>query len=385
MNAMDRSWSRATLTVIVIVTVMGLAWIAAVASPFLGSLVIAALCAYLLSPLVRFITRLTRLRHSLAVLLVYLLFLLILVGIPALLGTVAIAQIRRLEQDLSAIGEALEQWLSQPIYVLGFNLHPDVFVDNLEQAATGALAALPSGSLNLLSGITTNLLWAMVVMVSVYYLLKDGPKIKTGLASLAPVEDRSEIRQLLDQIDRAWGLFLRVQLLILVIMAALIAAGAFLVVWLFRLAMLPLSPLGVVLMLVLLYMLVQQVDNLWLKPQLMGRELRLHPGLIIVGLTGALALSGVLGALIVVPSIATAKIVARYVYRKMLGIPPLPQAETDSPGLERATCGGERSEPSGLEASEAAPQNDEINDSELPGSESLPSEHRSPKQLSADE
>jgi predicted PurR-regulated permease PerM len=97
----------------------------------------------------------------------FLLFLLILVGIPALLGTVVTAQIR---QDLRVTGEALEPWLSQPLYFLGYSLYP------------GALAALPSGSLNLLSGITAILLWAMLVLVSVYYFLKDGPRIKTGLA-----------------------------------------------------------------------------------------------------------------------------------------------------------------------------------------------------------
>jgi len=67
---------------------------------------------------------------------------------------------------------------------------------------------------------------------------------------------------------------------------------------------------------------VQQVDNLWLRPQFLGKQLRLHPGIVFVGLIGALALSGVLGALVVVPIMATAKVVGQYVHLKLLGLDP---------------------------------------------------------------
>jgi predicted PurR-regulated permease PerM len=90
----------------------------------------------------------------------------------------------------------------------------------------------------------------------------------------------------------------------------------------YQAGLIPFSWIGLVVMLVLVYGLVQQVDNLWLRPHLLGQRLRLHPGLVVVGLIGALALSGLLGALIVVPMIATAKIVGRYIQRKLLGLPP---------------------------------------------------------------
>jgi predicted PurR-regulated permease PerM len=86
-------------------------------------------------------------------------------------------------------------------------------------------------------------------------------------------------------------------------------------------------------MLIIVYALVQQVDNLWLRPHLLGERLRLHPAVVVVGLIGALALSGLLGALIVVPLIATGKIVGRYIQRKLLGLPPwLPEDGFALPG-----------------------------------------------------
>ena len=143
------------------------------------------------------------------------------------------------------------------------------------------------------------------------------------------------MRRLLDEIDDVWGVFLRVQLLIFVVLAILMAAGTFLVIWLFRMGLLGLSPFGLILLLILIYAAVQQVDNLWLRPQLMGRQLRLYPALVFVGLLGALGLSGVLGAIVVVPCIATAEVVGRYIHRKLLGLAPWPTEDVAATGEEK--------------------------------------------------
>ena len=321
---MEGTWTYTMHNILIIVGLAGIVWLVAAASPVLEALIIAALLAYLLDPAVRLLIRWARLNRSLAVGVVYLIFLLILAGIPAGLGAVTVSQFHWLEQEfLEAVAE-LKNWLVQPIALLGFHLYPRVLLDNLEQAAGTVVATLSGGSLNILSEITTNLLWGMVILVSLYYLLKDGPKIKPWLVGLAPPKYQDEIRPLLDEIDAAWGLFLRVQLFIFLVLAILMALGTLFVIWLFRSGLLPFSLIGFVLTLILVYALAQQVDNLWLRPQLMGRKLHLHPGLVFVGLIGALALSGFLGALIVVPAMATAKIVARYTHAKLLGLPPWP-------------------------------------------------------------
>jgi len=324
---MGTTWSPTTRILVVAVILLGLVWLAVMASPLLNALVISALLAYLLDPVVRLLTRRTRLKRSLVAVFVYLLFLLVLASIPATLGAVAVDQFRRLEADFAAAVDALGQWLFQPIDVLGYQLYPQTLLNNLEQFASDALTALPSGSLDVLSDVTTNLLWGLVILVSLYYFLKDGLRIKPWLVGFAPDEYQAEMRRLLDEVDKVWGVFLRVQLLIFVVLATLMAAGTFLVIWLFRTGLLELSPFGLILLLILIYAAVQQVDNLWLRPQLMGKQLRLHPGLVFVGLLGALSLSGVLGAIVVVPCMATVKVVGRYVHRKLLGLAPWPQED----------------------------------------------------------
>ncbi len=321
---MDTTWSITTrVLILVMLLVMGV-WIAAVASPLLQAVGISALLAYLLDPAVRFLMRRARMRRSWAAAVTFLLFLLVLLGIPAWLGTVAVTQLIRVETDFLAAVEEFGSWLTQSVVIFGYSFHLPDLLSDLPALLGDMLAILPGGSLNILSSVTTNLLWGSAVLITLYYFLKDGPRIKPWLSDLAPGVYQVEIRQLLDEVDRIWGKFLRVQLLIFVILAVLAAAGTLLVVWLFRSGLLEWSLLGFLLMLLLVYTAVQQVDNLWLRPQFLGKQLRLHPGIVFVGLIGALALSGVMGALVIVPIIATGKVVGRYVHRKLLGLPPWP-------------------------------------------------------------
>jgi len=108
----------------------------------------------------------------------------------------------------------------------------------------------------------------------------------------------------------------------------------FLTVWLYRIGLLPLSPVGLVVLLVLVYTLVQQIDNVWLRPYFLGESLKLHPGVVFIGLIGGLALGGVIGVIIAVPLIATLKIVGRYAHCRLLGLPPWPHLELLSPENE---------------------------------------------------
>ena len=321
---MNTTWSPIIRILVIVIILVGAIWLAVVASPLLEALVISALLAYLLDPAVRLLMRRARLNRSLAAVFVYVLFLLVLASIPAALGAVTVGQFHRLETEFVTAIDALKRWLFRPVTFLGYQLRPRALLENLEQSASSALAVLPGGSLDVLSDITTNLLWGLVILVSLYYFLKDGPKIKPWLVGLAPDEYQAEMQRLLDEIDSVWKVFLRAQFLIFIVLAILMASGTFVVIWLFRTGLLPWSPFVFILLLVLVYTAAQQVDNLWLHPQLLGKQLRLHPGLVFVGLTGALALSGVLGAIIVVPCMATVKVVGRYVRHKLLGLPPWP-------------------------------------------------------------
>ena len=320
-------WSTTKKVLAIVIVLSGIVLLAVVFMPMLSAVISAALLAYLLNPVIRLLIRRTRLSRPWAVRIVYVFFILVLLAIPSALGTVVVRQYYRFEAEFLIALNALEHWISQPIELLGYHLYPQILLEKLTQFAGDALSTLPEGSLNLLSGVTTNMLWLLVAFFSLYYFLKDGPKIKPWLVRLTPVTYQYDIQRLLDELDEVWGALLRVQLLLFAILAFLMIGGTSLVVLLFTTGLLAFSPIVFVLLLIVVYTAAQQVDNLWLRPQLLGRQMQMHPGLVFIGLIAGMMVGGLLGALLSMPLMSTAKVVGRYIYCQLLDLPPWPPDE----------------------------------------------------------
>ena len=316
------SWSLTTRVTVIVLCLIAFTVLVIVAFPLIEALVIAALVAYLLNPLVRYLIRRYRLSRTWAAVIVYVLALLLLAALPATLGTVAFGAFRQWGDHLLGILDEIRIWLSQPMIILGIDLSPRLLLTNLRETMTGVITAIPGGSIGVLSTITTNFLWVLVAIVSLYYFLKDGPKIKSWLISITPEPYRWEIGKLIDDLNTVWSLFLRAQVIIFIVLAVLMIIGSLIVIWLYQMGWVPFSTLGLIIVLVIVYALIQQVDNLWLRPQLLVHQLRLHPAIVFVSLVGGLALSGLIGALVAVPIIASTKVIGHYIRCKLLDQPP---------------------------------------------------------------
>ena len=323
----DIPWSSAKKVLAIVIVLSGIVLLAVVFMPILSAVISAALLAYFLNPVIRLLIRRTRLSRPWAVGIVYAFFILVLFAIPSALGTVVVRQYYRFEAEFLIALTALEHWISQPIELLGYLFYPHILLEKLTQFAGDALSTLPGGSLNLLSGVTTNMLWLLVAFLSLFYFLKDGPKIKPWLVRLTPVTYQYDIQRLLDELDEVWGALLRVQLLLFAILAFLMIGGTSLVVLLFTTGLLAFSPIVFVLLLIVVYTAAQQVDNLWLRPQLLGRQMQMHPGLVFIGLIAGMMVGGLLGALLSMPLMSTAKVVGKYIYCQLLDLPPWPPDE----------------------------------------------------------
>ena len=328
---MNNTWSASTRIMVISAILLTGVWLIVQASAMFESLLIAALLAYLLYPMVKWLERRTRLRHRAAAMIVFLIFILLVASIPAAMGTLAVSQFNRLSSELVTALLALRERAMQPFFIFGFSINPQLLIANTEQTFSDALGSLPGGSLNMLSSITKNVLWVILILITIFYLLRDGPRLKSSLLNYVPLAYKAEIDRLIDEINVVWRIFLKVQLLIFFVLGSLMILGTLGIIWLFRAGLLAFSPLGFILLVVLLYTAVQQVDNLWLRPWLMGEQLKLHPGVVFAGLTGALAISGLLGALLIVPGIATIKLVGGYIYRKLSDQPPWEVEDEGSP------------------------------------------------------
>lgn len=337
MTITRKIWSQFVLFFLGLLLLFGLIWLLIMARPLLNALLIAGLSAYILDPAVRRVQLRFHIQRPFASALVYLITLLFFLALIITLGATLWRQAGLWDRELQAALVEMESWLEQPIFLLGFQFNLQPLLANIEESAGNTLSRLPLGSGTILASVTNNLLWSLAILTSLYYFLKDGPKIKPWLVSFIPDPQQPEAEKLVDQLDEVWGVFLRMQLLIFLILGLLIGVSSLLLIWSYRLGWLPLSPLGLALLLIAVYTAIQQVDNLWLRPRLLGRTLHLHPGVVMVSLIAALALSGVLAAIIIVPLIATLKIIAHYIHAKLLGLSPWPEVDNINQLAEKST------------------------------------------------
>jgi predicted PurR-regulated permease PerM len=361
---MNQGWSRAIRYLTLIIVLMGLAWLLFAARALIGPLIIAALLAYVLNPAVTLIKTRSKLRHHVSVSLVYFLFLTVLVVTLVIFVPVVVNQARRVALELQVVEVRLEEALVSPVKFLDFELPLDELLAELQEISAPLFK--PQRVLRTLIAATTNLAWIMVILVTAYHLLRDWERLREWLIRLAPQAYQPDARRLLKEIKAVWQAHLRGQLLLMLLvgvltglgsaaiglrhavllgllagaldlipslgpMAAMVVAVA--AAWFEGSTYLPLSKAWFMVVVIAMYTLVQQVENIWLQPRIMGRRLRLHPGLIFIAVTGALTLGGTVVALIIVPLLASAGVVGRYVHRRMLGLEPWPEAmDTSSTG-----------------------------------------------------
>lgn len=298
--------------------------------PVWEALLVAAILAYLLNPLVGRLATRWHGRRGLATAVVFIFIVVLILGLISAVGALIWGQAPAWAQELETALNELSAWMRRPFIVLGFTLHPEMLITYLQRTGSNALTALPVGS-SWLGSVGDNLLWSLVILVGLFYLLRDGPAIPGKLIASLPADYQEDGRFLLTELDSIWRVSLRVQLIIFAIIAILFIASTTLILWLFRLGWLPLSPIGLVVLIIVVYAAIQQLDNLWLRPQYMGHVLKLHPGVVMVALVSALALTGILGAVIVVPILASLKLLAQYAYGKWQPAPPPPEnPENDS-------------------------------------------------------
>jgi predicted PurR-regulated permease PerM len=348
---LNEGWSKATRYLVLIIVLMGLVWLLFAVRALIGPLVIAALLAYVLNPAVTLIINRTKLSHNLSASLVYLLFLAVLVALLVIFVPVVISQAKSLATELKGFGAQLEDALASPVTFLGFDLSFDDLLAELQEISSPLLK--PDRILRVLRATTTNLTWILVALVTTYYLLRDWERLREWLIRLAPEAYQSDVRQLHEEIKGVWQAYLRGQLLLMLLVGVLTGLGsaavglpgavalgllagvlelipslgptatavvAAIVAWFEGSACLPLSNAWFTVVVIALYGLIQLVENVWLHPRIMGRSLRLHPGLVFVAVVGALALAGALVALIIVPLIGSAVVAGRYIRCRVLGL-----------------------------------------------------------------
>lgn len=330
--------------------------------PMLGPATIAALLAYLLYPAVLFIEKKFRLSHRTAVPLVYFLILSLIVitvtSFAPILGRQAQSLTRRLQEALPEV----ESLLMEPAQAWGVEESLSSFLDEIQSTTRQVFDA--QRVFKIINSASTNLAWLFLILAMTYYLLLDWPRLRDWIYRQFPQEYRMDIVTLHAGIRALWQAYLRGQLLVITLLGLISGIGAFLIglpkaillgfiaaflaiipslgpfitliiaviiAWFEGSTYLPISNALFVLLTIAVFSGVQFLEGAWFQPQIMGQRLKIHPGVVIFAVVGALTLGSALLALIIVPFLASVSIIFRYMRDKVYGVDPwIPEASDDT-------------------------------------------------------
>lgn len=334
----------ATWCLIAVLVMLALWLLAPVLTPF----VVAAVLAYMLTPLVDRLDHVGygRLPRVLAVLVVETLFILILISIFLLVVPIFAKELPLLREQLPLLADRLNSTLSPWLAQLGIKVSLDgkslhAFVvkylnANVEETFGSVMSSLKLGGSVALAIIGN----AVLIPVVLFLLLNDWARFVARAVELVPPRMRTSYDSFLAEADAVLGQYLRGQLLVMGVLTIYFSAA--LALFGFDLAVplgvftglaffIPYLGFGLGLILALLagmlqfggwygvlvvagvYGVGQLVESFYLTPHLVGERIGLHPLAVIFALMAFGQVFGFVGLLIALPASAVLLVAIRRV------------------------------------------------------------------------
>ncbi|MCP4424829.1 MAG: AI-2E family transporter [Chloroflexi bacterium] len=353
---MPQQWSKTSRYFLLTLMLAGLVWFVVAAKDLIGPLVISALLAYVLNPAVKLVNEKARMPRKWVVLLVYLVSLAILVTLAVLFAPIVPEQIASLVQELQKIIIQIEEPLTQPLNILGFQVSLENLVADPEVLSADFVR--PDMIMEVVRTASENLAWILVILVTTYFIMQDWPSLRDWMLNLAPAFCADDMHRLYAEVSDVWQKYLLGQLRLMIVIGivtgvasaavglpgavafgllaglldviltvgptiAAIIAG--LVAYFAGSTFLPVSNLWFTLIVVSIFTLIKLAEDIWLRPRIMGHTLKMHPAIVFVAIMGALALAGILVALIIIPLVRSVFIVGHYAYCRVFEMNPWPE------------------------------------------------------------
>jgi predicted PurR-regulated permease PerM len=344
---------------ILILSAVVLGLVLSMAADAVRPFIVGLLFVYLLDPPVRWLVRL-RVPRPLAILIVYVVTIVALVEFFALTLTPLINEILRFIADLPTLVNDLDRQLQRWGEIYARLQIPDavrVWIDGVlanlqEEGAINPGAIDLSLLLPVVTGATSliGLLFGYLILpVWVAYLLKDKVALLGSFDRAIPGTWRFDVWAVIKTVERVFGQWVRGQLVLglsvgvltfvgLVIASQLIDPifGRYALLLSVIAGVLELVPIigpiiaaipavllaatagpGVMVAALVLYTLIQQVENNFLVPKIQGDAVELHPAVVMFAIIVGGSLAGLLGAILALPMTAAFRDVVRYLFRRL--------------------------------------------------------------------
>jgi predicted PurR-regulated permease PerM len=348
-----RRWDRSTKRTVALVVLLFLALVVYQFRILLRPLVIAFLLAFILNPVIDFLERRAGMRRGLAAGLVFLVLCIALLAALAAPVT-AVPSVTRailsIQFDLRQIIDDISAFFDRRVAIAGYEFDLSLISRELSTSLRRLVEGIAQGTLDVVFGIASGAFWVIFVIVVAFYFVRDGYRIAEQIDYLAPPTYRDDVTRLRQEIAQMWNAFLRGQLLLGSAMALatvvvdtaiglpyawalglfagvmelvpnigpyIAAIPAVLVALIQGSSFIPLGNFWFAVLVAGLYFLLQLIENNIFVPRILGRTLNVHPLVVMVGIIAGGQLAGILGVLLAAPTLATFRVLGRYVLRRL--------------------------------------------------------------------
>ena len=189
----------------------------AVIKPF----ILAAVLAYVVSPLVGIFEAKLRLGRGVSTLLAYLILLIVLIAIPMLLIPPLATQSTDLEQNLLGLLARAETFLEKRYVIAGQTIDTTAALQQAVDSVQRLIAPIFGQTLTLALEVISSLVWVIFILVVSFYLIKDGHQVKMWIERHIHPDYRDDFNRLLSEINQIWSSFFRGQLILATVVATI--------------------------------------------------------------------------------------------------------------------------------------------------------------------
>ncbi|BDR58834.1 AI-2E family transporter [Xylocopilactobacillus apicola] len=307
---------------------------------------ISGLLFYLFNPLIDFLEKKFHIKRVITIAGLFILIFLFLIFLTFYVFPIIINQVVTLATSIPHYYQVLISWLTDKFdthTVKGISDNFYNYVVNYFKSSSTQIAHFVQGLLKNVTGIVGKLATAVVNIVTVpfllFFMLKDGRKLKTSIGNLIPVRYRQSGVKLLEDINQQVAFYVRGQLIVAFCVAIIfiigywiiglkyglllgILAGVFNVIpffgsWLSEIptiiVALFISPMMVVKVL-LVFVIEWLLESQLISPLVMSANMKMHPVTTLLVLLTAGNLFGLFGVIFGIPIYAVIKIIVGRVF-----------------------------------------------------------------------
>lgn len=311
-------------------------------------LLLSMVLSFILNPLVNTLAAMPlgplpfKLPRSVAVLLSFIITALVFAGIAAFMFFPFVVEFNKFITDLPILlhkfknlSFELQQNASQ--VEIPDNVH--ALLEQMLGTATSFTVDIAKKSVDAIFSMASRVIELIVVPVLTYYFLKDGQQLKMGLLHMLPATAQYKACSVIEEMAIVISSYIRGQMLISVVMGVMIFLGMYMLdveypMVLGLLGMLTetipiVGPIvgaipalllafmasnTLALKVLVFYLVIHQIENHIVVPNIMGQSIDLHPVVIIISLLIGGKLFGIVGMILAVPAAALLRVLIKHVW-----------------------------------------------------------------------